>query len=868
MHSSAIRETFLDYFEQRGHRRVPSASLIPADDPSILFTNAGMAPFKNTFLGLEKRDYARAASAQRCVRAGGKHNDLENVGRTARHQTFFEMLGNFSFGDYFKSEAIDLAWGLLRDGYALPAERLWITVHEDDDEAAEHWLRWVPAERIIRLGDDDNFWSMGPVGPCGPCSEVFYDHGESVPGGPPGSPEADGDRYVEIWNLVFMQQERCEDGSTTPLPRPSVDTGMGLERMATVLQGVMDNYQTDLFTPLIKSAAEALGVANDPDEVALRVIADHIRSCTFLLYDGALPGNEGRGYVLRRILRRAVRHGYQLGCREPFLHRLTEPLVRQFAELYPDLARRQQRISEAILNEESLFAKTLHQGMELLGAELKRAPSTLDGELIFMLYDTYGFPVDMTADIASEAGIALDLEGYERAMEVQRSRGRSSSRKAVRAISGEGARQLPPSEFLGYDTGATRSRIAGLLGADGNLLERAGAGGQQVALVLERTPFYAEAGGQIGDVGSISGSGFEFAVEDTQRSGEIIVHHGTLSQGELAPGIEVEAQIDAARRAETARHHSATHLLNAALHEVLGEGISQRGSMVGADYLRFDITHPSPISSELLERIETIVNRQILANTPASTVEMPLQQALDAGARAVFDEKYGDVVRVLSMGTDDFSVELCGGTHVSRTGDIGLFVITAESSIAAGVRRIEALAGESARRWLNDQRRALEGLARRLGCGIDESAERLEAVFAKSAELQQALEEARGSQLENLEQSLAAGVEMIGAHSCLLTRLDVPLEGAELRNLGDRLRQKIQVVVLASGASGEVRLLIGVDGALHEKVQAGALMRELAGALGGKGGGRDDFAQGGAADWDGAPAALDVLRTRLLELLA
>ncbi|HBO13171.1 MAG TPA: alanine--tRNA ligase, partial [Halieaceae bacterium] len=687
MKTGEIREAFLAFFEEHGHTRVPSSSLVPANDPTLLFTNAGMNQFKDTFLGTDPRPYTRAASSQRCVRAGGKHNDLENVGYTARHHTFFEMLGNFSFGDYFKREAIRFAWTFLTENLGLPPERLWVTVHVSDDEAAKIWTDEIgfPAERLSRL-DEDNFWQMGDTGPCGPCSEVFYDHGPEVPGGPPGSEDDDLDRYIEIWNLVFMQYNRDASGEMAPLPKPSVDTGMGLERIAAVLQGVHSNYEIDLFQALIDAAAEVIGVA-DRSASSLRVIADHIRSCAFLVADGVLPGNEGRGYVLRRILRRAIRHGNKLGASEPFFHRLVAPLVAQMGEAYPELARQQSAIERALLAEEEQFAKTLDHGMAILEEALEGLEGTeIPGEVVFKLYDTYGFPTDLTNDIARERGLTLDLAGYERAMAAQRERSKEGGSfkvdyNATLKLDGE-------TTFTGYESLSGEGRVLALL-RDGEPASALGTDESGV-LVLDATPFYAESGGQVGDTGYLAGEGVRLEVTDTTKAGKHHLHHVRVLEGEVREGSELAATVDRAVRQRTRLNHSATHLMHAALRRVLGEHVTQKGSLVDSERLRFDFSHGQPVSAAELAEISDLVNAQVRANTPVVTRHMAMDEAMAAGAMALFGEKYGDEVRVLSMGADDFSVELCGGTHVDRTGDIGLFKITSEGGVAAGVRRIEA----------------------------------------------------------------------------------------------------------------------------------------------------------------------------------
>ncbi|GIX21237.1 MAG: alanine--tRNA ligase [Gammaproteobacteria bacterium] len=849
-----LRSRFLDFFAQNGHTIVPSSSLVPANDPTLLFTNAGMVQFKDVFLGLEKRPYTRAASSQRCVRAGGKHNDLENVGYTARHHTFFEMLGNFSFGDYFKEGAIEYAWRFLTEDLRLPPERLWITVHVDDDEAARIWLEKIGVDpaRFSRIAGSDNFWQMGDTGPCGPCSEIFYDHGPAVPGGPPGSAEADGDRYVEIWNLVFMQYNRSADGRLDPLPKPSVDTGMGLERLAAVMQGVHSNYDIDLFRGLIRAAAEVTG-ASDLTDPSLKVIADHIRSSAFLVADGVLPANEGRGYVLRRIIRRAIRHGHKLGCRRPFFHRLVAPLGEWMGDAYPELRRDEARIAAVLEQEEARFAQTLEQGMALLEEAIAALPGkTLPGELVFKLYDTYGFPVDLTADIARERGLALDMAGYEACMAEQRRRAQAAGRFKVdlsRTPAIDGA-----SEFRGYEELSVEARVLHLL-RDGEPVEHLEAG-QEGVVVLDRTPFYPEGGGQVGDRGRIAAEGAEFEVQDTQPLADAILHIGVLRRGRLGRGDTVRAEVDAERRRAIVRNHSATHLLHAALRRVLGEHVQQKGSLVDEDRLRFDFSHDRPLGDEDKRRIETLVNDWILDNVPAQAEYMSMEEARRAGAIALFGEKYGERVRVMSLG--EVSKELCGGTHVRRTGDIGLFKIVAEGGVAAGVRRIEAITGRAALRWAQDAEALLQRLDALLKAG---GVERLEARAAALLERQRDLEK----QVDTLKRRLAGragrdlaaeavdvdGVKVVAAR----------LEGADaktLREAVDGLRNRLQraVVVLAAVEDGKVRLAAGVTPGLSDTVRAGELVNAVAQQVGGRGGGRADFAQAGGTDPAGLDAAL------------
>jgi len=855
MKTGEIREAFLAFFEEHGHTRVSSSSLVPANDPTLLFTNAGMNQFKDTFLGTDPRPYTRAASSQRCVRAGGKHNDLENVGYTARHHTFFEMLGNFSFGDYFKREAIQFAWAFLTGHLRLPPERLWVTVHISDDEAAKIWTDEIgfPAERLSRL-DEDNFWQMGDTGPCGPCSEVFYDHGPEVPGGPPGSEDDDLDRYIEIWNLVFMQYNRDAAGEMTPLPKPSVDTGMGLERIAAVLQGVHSNYEIDLFQALIDAAAGIIGV-EDRTASSLRVIADHIRSCAFLVADGVLPGNEGRGYVLRRILRRAIRHGNKLGATDPFFYRLVAPLVAQMGEAYPELVKQQSAIERALLAEEEQFAKTLDHGMAILEEALDGLDGTeIPGEVVFKLYDTYGFPTDLTNDIARERGLTLDLAGYERAMAAQRERSKEGGSfkvdyNATLQLDGE-------TTFTGYDSLSGEGRVLALL-RDGGPVSALGIDESGV-LVLDATPFYAESGGQVGDTGYLAGEGVRLEVADTTKAGKHHLHHVRVLEGEVREGSELAATVDRAVRQRTRLNHSATHLMHAALRRVLGEHVTQKGSLVDSERLRFDFSHGQPVSASELAEISDLVNAQVRANTPVVTRHMAMDEAMAAGAMALFGEKYGDEVRVLSMGADDFSVELCGGTHVDRTGDIGLFRIVAEGGVAAGVRRIEAVTGEG----------ALAAVAA-VDATVAEACDVLKATPANLAERAAALRsEARELEkaVARLKQKLASAaggdltsnaVEVDGVKV-----LAANVEGADAKSLRDTLDQcknKLgsAVILLSAVNDGKIALAAGVTADLTDRVKAGDLMREFAGRLGGKGGGRPDMAQGGGSDVDALDSTLN-----------
>ncbi|MGM0952618.1 MAG: alanine--tRNA ligase [Pseudomonadota bacterium] len=856
MKTAELRQAFLEYFRQQGHTIVPSSSLVPADDPTLLFTNAGMNQFKDLFLGREERDYTRATSTQKCVRAGGKHNDLENVGYTARHHTFFEMLGNFSFGDYFKREAINYAWTFLTDEQwlNLPKEKLWITVYAEDDEAFDIWNKeiGVPAERIIRIGDNkgaryasDNFWQMGDTGPCGPCSEIFYDHGPEVAGGPPGSPEEDGDRYIEIWNVVFMQYNRTADGEMLNLPKPSVDTGMGLERITAVLQGVHSNYEIDLFQDLLKAASDILGGV-DTTEASLRVVADHIRSCAFLISDGVMPSNEGRGFVLRRIIRRAARHGNKLGATQPFFYKLTGALVELMGDAFPQLVSSRKQIEKVLQQEEEQFAKTLDKGLRLLEqdiAELKG--SEIPGETVFTLYDTYGFPVDLTNDIARERGLSLDYEGYEKAMEAQRARARAASKFGIdyntAGISIDGT-----TEFTGYDHIDGQGRIRTVL-VDGE--ERNAEAGDECVVVLERTPFYAESGGQVGDTGLLTWSGGRFKVTDTQKEGDNHLHVGTLIEGELLPGLEVDARIDHARRERIKRNHSATHLLHAALRKVLGEHVSQKGSLVDPDKLRFDFSHFEAVTAEELKEIERQVNEQILQNTPVDIDVTDMETAQQKGAMALFGEKYGDEVRVLSMGSDRYSVELCGGTHVSRTGDIGLFRITSESGISSGVRRIEAVTGFGALEWLNDTENTLRETAKLVKATRDTVVEKVQQTLDRNRQLEKEVDAMKAKLASSAGNDLASSaVDVAG-----LKVVAAELEGADRKALmetADQLKNKLGegVVVLATVDGDKVVLVAGVTKSATSRIKAGDLMKHLAAEVDGKGGGRPDMAQGGGND--------------------
>ena len=851
MDAASLRTVFLDYFASQGHRVVASAPLVPGNDPTLLFTNAGMVQFKDVFLGTDSRSYTRAASSQRCVRAGGKHNDLENVGYTARHHTFFEMLGNFSFGDYFKREAIEYAWAFLTVVLKLPPERLWVTVYSDDDEAAELWLKHigVSPERFSRLGKKDNFWSMGDTGPCGPCSEIFYDHGPGIVGGPPGADDDDGDRYVEIWNLVFMQYNRAADGALTLLPKPSVDTGMGLERIAAVMQGVHSNYDIDLFRALIQAAGHATG-CKDLQHSSLRVIADHIRACAFLIADGVLPGNEGRGYVLRRIIRRALRHGHELGVRGAFFFNLVEPLVVQMGEAYPELAAAANTVTQVLHKEELRFAETLSQGMTILEKELgELTGATLPGDVAFALYDTYGFPVDLTADILRTRGLVVDQAGFDAAMAAQRQRARAAAKFSA---ADAGLQVQVATDFCGYtDTEGTGTVLA--LYRDGAAAEQLVAG-EQGQVVLDRTPFYAESGGQIGDRGLLQSGGAVFQVSDTRKSAAAHLHMGVVESGRLSVGDRLTAVVDATARRATALNHSATHLLHAALRSVLGTHVVQKGSLVEPQRLRFDFSHFEAVSAAQLAAIEALVNQQIRANAAAKTRLMSYDEAVDSGAVALFGEKYGDTVRVLNIG--DFSVELCGGTHVMQAGDIGLFRITSESGVAAGIRRIEAVTGAGALEYVRDNESRLQRVAELLRAAPHELEDKLRQMLERSRALEKELKSLRSKAASVSGDDLAGSATNIGGIRVLAARFDDDTEAADLRDAVDRLKNKLGTAVVVLGAAtadGKVRLAAGVSQDVTDRIRAGELIRDVAAEVGGKGGGRPDFAQAGGSD----PAALE-----------
>ncbi|MEM7503449.1 MAG: alanine--tRNA ligase [Pseudomonadota bacterium] len=862
--TNELRQAFLDFFAARDHEVVASSPLVPGNDPTLLFTNAGMVQFKDVFLGKDKRSCQRAVSSQRCVRAGGKHNDLENVGYTARHHTFFEMLGNFSFGDYFKERAIRLAWEFLTDTLGLPEEKLWVTVFRDDDEAADIWLNTmgVDPERFSRMGEKDNFWAMGDTGPCGPCSEIFFDHGPQVPGGPPGSPDEDGDRYVEIWNLVFMQFDRNAAGELAALPKPSVDTGMGLERVAAVMQAVHSNYQIDLFASLIQATADLLGVKNDGAS-SLNVIADHIRACSFLIVDGVLPGNEGRGYVLRRIIRRAVRHGKKLGADDPFFYRLVAPLCEEMGGAYPELAKAREHVEKVLKREEERFAETLDQGLEILAAELAAVDEkTLSGEVAFKLYDTYGFPVDLTADIVRERGMAIDTEGFEKAMNTQREQAKAASKFAATADAN--VTTDLETDFLGYDGTAGKGTVAALY-RDGQAVDELGKG-EEGAAILDSTPFYAESGGQVGDTGRLTGENAEFAVTDTQKSGNANLHYGRMAQGKLRVGDAVAADVDAARRHDIVLNHSATHLLHAALRSVLGDHVTQKGSLVAPDRLRFDFSHYEPVHPEQIQAIEDAVNAEIRSNSAANVSHMSYDEAIAAGAMALFGEKYGDEVRVLRLGNT--SVELCGGTHVARTGDIGVFKITGESGVASGIRRIEAVTGAGALKWIDGQLSQLGDIAARLKSTPDRVGQKIDQLVTRNRELEKELAGAKQALLSGSAGDREDQVTEIDGIKVMVSRVD-GADAKTLRDAVDRFKDRLQsaVVVLGSVEDGKVRLAAGVTRNNVDRVHAGDVIGPVAAQVGGRGGGRPDFAQAGGSQPDQLDAALASVPVWLAERL-
>ncbi|WP_414501789.1 alanine--tRNA ligase [Zymobacter sp. IVIA_5232.4 C2] len=867
MKSADIRQAFLEFFKQHGHTEVHSSSLIPNNDPTLLFVNAGMVPFKNVFLGQEKRPYVRATSAQRCVRAGGKHNDLDNVGYTARHHTFFEMLGNFSFGDYFKREVIGFAWTFLTDVLKLPKDRLWVTVHVTDDEAADIWINeiGVPADRLTRL-EEDNFWQMGDTGPCGPSSEIFYDHGPDVAGGPPGSPDEDGDRYIEIWNLVFMQYDRDEAGNLNPLPRPSIDTGMGLERIAAVMQGVHSNYEIDLFQNLLKAAAELTG-QTDINQPSLRVIADHIRSCSFLISDGVMPGNEGRGYVLRRIIRRAVRHGHKMGAREPFFHKLVATLDAEMGQAYPELHKQSEHIARVLLKEEEQFERTLDHGMKLLDESIAALDgNVLPGDTIFKLYDTYGFPYDLTADVARERGIVLDEKGFEAALEEQRARARAASKFSADAQTVIDIDTQ--TDFVGYEHTEGEGQVLALLDSDGQGCDQL-TDGQEGTVVLDHTPFYAESGGQVGDTGVLIAEGVCFRVTDTYKNaaGQWF-HRGQVEEGAVSVGLNVTADVDDARRDNIRRNHSATHLLHEALRRVLGDHVQQKGSLVTPDHLRFDFSHFEAVTPEQLREVEQIANAEIRANTPVTTRIMSVDDARALGARALFDAKYGEDVRVLTMGREDFSIELCGGTHVARTGDIGLCHIVSEGSVASGVRRIEAVTGKSALDAFLAKEDSIGRMAAALKARPEQCEVRLEAALAHQRDLEQELTRLKSRLAHFASQELVEQARDVAGVK-LLVATPEGISSKELRGMVETLRQKLSSgVVLLSVVDGDrVSLAAGVTADLTDRVKAGALVNAVACQVGGKGGGRPDLAQAGGNQPEHLQQALASVDAWLVEQL-
>ena len=875
MKVTQIRQNFLKFFESKGHQVVSSSPVVPGDDPTLLFTNAGMNQFKDVFLGFDKRPYNRATTAQKCIRAGGKHNDLDNVGYTARHHTFFEMLGNFSFGDYFKKDAISYAWELLTTVYNLPAEKLWVTVYAEDDEAYEIWQKeiGVPAERIIRIGDNkggryasDNFWMMGDTGPCGPCTEIFYDHGDHIAGGPPGSPDEDGDRYIEIWNNVFMQFNRDEDGVMHPLPKPSVDTGMGLERIAAVLQHVHSNYEIDLFVNLLNAAKAAVDGAGagdcDANSPSLKVIADHIRACSFTVADGVIPGNAGRGYVLRRITRRAIRHGYKLGARAPFFHKLVNALVKEMGEAYPELKANEARVTEVLKQEEERFFQTISNGMEILEAALTNSSKVIDGETAFKLHDTFGFPLDLTADVCRERGVTVDEAGFEVAMNRQRDQARAAGKfKMAQGLEYSGA----PTVFHGYDTLNKDSAKVLALYVDGSQVTSIKAGDNAV-LVLDNTPFYAESGGQVGDAGELRNQSSLFEVEDTLKiQADVFGHHGQVLEGEIKVGDQLNAKVNAERRARTIRHHSATHLMHKALREVLGAHVQQKGSLVDADKTRFDFTHTAPMTPEQIAQVEQLVNAEILANAATSAKVMSLDDAQKTGAMMLFGEKYGESVRVLEIGS---SKELCGGTHVQRTGDIGIFKILSESGVAAGIRRVEAITGDRALTYLQKLDTQINQLAVSLKATPSDLAQRIAQLQDHARSLEKELERL-GSKLaaSQGDELMAQAVEVNGVKI-----LAAQLEGADakvLRETLDQLKNKLKsaAIVLASVQDGKVQLAAGVTADTIAKVKAGDLVNHVAQQVGGKGGGKPDMAMAGGTDPKGLPVALKSVQAWVSERL-
>jgi len=871
MKSAEIRQAFLEFFREQEHEIVSSSSLVPGNDPTLLFTNAGMVQFKDVFLGQEKRGYHRATTSQRCVRAGGKHNDLENVGYTARHHTFFEMLGNFSFGDYFKREAIRFAWDFLTNRLGLPEEKLWVTVFEDDDEAADIWLKemGVSAERFSRLGEKDNFWAMGDTGPCGPCTEIFYDHGDEVPGGPPGSPDEDGDRYIEIWNLVFMQFNRSADGTMSPLPKPSVDTGMGLERIAAVMQGVHSNYEIDLFQHIIQETARITG-AEDMGSKSLNVIADHIRSCAFLVLDGVIPSNEGRGYVLRRIIRRAIRHGHKLGMNEPFFHKLVAPLADVMGEAYPELVNEKGRVEQALLAEEKQFSRTLDNGMTILEKAITELTGeTIPGDTVFRLYDTYGFPVDLTADIARERGLSLDMDGFDSEMARQKAQARSASHfESAEALDIELDHDTG---FVGYDNDESAATILGLF-KDSKpvdlLLE-----GETGIVLLDSTPFYGESGGQAGDTGSLQAENSLFVVRDTRKQGGQFLHIGSVEQGKLTKGLTVNGKINSGQRRATMLNHSATHLMHAALRKVLGDHVQQKGSLVNAKYLRFDFSHNQPLTNKELRQVESLVNRQVLENAEVTKELMSMDAAKERGAMALFGEKYGDEVRVVSMGAltesgSEFSIELCGGTHVNRTGDIGLFKILQESGIAAGVRRIEAVTGNTALAQMQQNEDRLKEIANQVKTSPELVVDRVGQLSAANKQLEKELAQLKARLASSAGTDLASQAEEINGVKILAAVVE-GVDAKALRDTTDQLKNKLgsAVVVLGTVNDDKVSLVAGVTKDLTDRIKAGDVVNEVARKVGGKGGGRPDMAMAGGNSPGALPDAISSIKQYVTDLL-
>jgi len=854
--TAEVRQQFLDFFASKQHEAVASSSLIPGNDKTLLFTNAGMVQFKDVFLGEEQRNYKRATTSQRCVRAGGKHNDLENVGYTARHHTFFEMLGNFSFGDYFKEDAIKYAWEFLTEVAKLPPEKLWVTVFEEDDEAADIWLNkmGIPADRLSRIGAKDNFWQMGDTGPCGPCTEIFYDHGEHIWGGPPGTPEEDGDRYIEIWNLVFMQYNRSKDGTLTPLPKPSVDTGMGLERLAAIMQNGHSNYDIDLFQNLLKAIADLANIDVQSEafnNASLKVIADHIRSCSFLIVDGVVPSNEGRGYVLRRIIRRAARHGHKLGLNDAFFYKLVQPLSKEMGAAYPELTNAQAHVEKILKKEEQRFAETLDQGMKILEAAITDIQGdTISGDVVFKLYDTYGFPLDLTADIARERGLKIDQKGFDKAMEAQRQRARAAGKFDLNydtKLNVEGA-----TDFSGYDKTRDDNKITQLFIA-GKTVDTLNEG-DQAQVVLESTPFYAESGGQIGDTGTISVGNNIFDVQDTQKQGDVFIHHGVMRKGSLTLNDTVTSHVDEARRQAIILNHSGTHLMHKALREILGEHVEQKGSSVTETQLRFDFSHSEPVSAEEIAQVEKLVNEQIRLNSPAKSNIMSMDDAVESGAMALFGEKYGDEVRVVNIG---YSTELCGGVHVQRAGDIGLFKITSESGVAAGVRRIEAVTGAKALEWVEEQTNQLKQIADSVKSGINDASTKVSLLVEKNRHLEKELNQLKSKLAAQAGSDLASQAEEINGIKVLAANLE-GVDPKSLRDTADQLKNKLgqAAIVLATVNNGKVSLVAGVTKAETSKIKAGDLLKHVASQVDGKGGGRPDMAQGGGNNPDALEGAL------------